>query len=154
MSIHWKLLSTAEKIEAVQTVWQPGMSASQIAAHFNGVTRNAVIGLYHRHAAHLADVPLKKPTIAVTAMVKAKTGKNYTVRTARPKSDAPDLVPEYIPEPSAHGWHGCGKPLMLLEAHQCKWPVNDAPVGELHLFCSMPAERSYCKVHDRLRWRR
>ena len=160
MSIHWRQLSTAEKIEAVKTAWEPGVSASQIAANFNGVTRNAVIGLYHRYPDDLAGVPLKKPTASVKAMVKAKARKNYTVRvpsTIRPKIDAPQMEPEPepLPEIGEVEAHLCGRPLPMLSAHQCRWPVNDAPYGEMHLFCGVPADGSYCEAHgSRARHRR
>jgi len=80
MSLHWRMLSTAEKIEAVKTAWHPGISASRIAAHFYGATRNAVIGLYSRYPSDLSGTPLKKPTKAVVAMVEAKTKR--TIRCA------------------------------------------------------------------------
>jgi len=143
-------MSTAEKIEAVRMAWYSGTSAREIAAHFNGATRNAVIGLYGRYPDLLTETPLKKPTKSVIAMVKAKANGNYTVRTpskTRPKQ--PTIEPETFvpPEPRGLEWHVCGKPLMLLGPHQCKWPINEAAVGEAHLFCSAPAEKSYCEAH-------
>ncbi|TGQ11208.1 hypothetical protein EN858_14900 [Mesorhizobium sp. M4B.F.Ca.ET.215.01.1.1] len=41
----------------------------------------------------------------------------------------------------------CGKPLMMLNANECRWPVNDAGRDELHLFCGHPTETSYCEHH-------
>lgn len=148
MSLHWRMLSTAEKIEAVKTAWHPGISASRIAAHFYGATRNAVIGLYSRYPSDLSGTPLKKPTKAVVAMVEAKTKRNYTVRipsTLRPHFDEPTPIQE--PAIEEMDWHVCGKPLAMLGSGQCKFPVNDAAVGEMHLFCSMAADRSFCNVH-------
>lgn len=146
MTIHWRQMSTAEKIGAVKTAWYSGISAREIAAHFDGATRNSVIGLYGRYPDDLAATPLKKPTKSVIAMVDAKARRNYTVRapgTVRPadRNTAPAVL--------AYEWHVCGKPLVRLCAKQCKWPVNDAAVGETHLFCSAPAEGSYCETHTK-----
>jgi hypothetical protein len=149
MSIHWRNMHTIQKIEAVRSVWYAGISAREIAAHFDGATRNAVIGLYGRYPEDLAATPLKKPTKSVIAMAKANTGRNFTVRRPRrptmPEFEAEPFVP---PEPKALEWHVCGKPLMLLQARQCKWPMNDAAVGEAHLFCSAPTEKSFCEFHQ------
>ena len=39
---------TDERVELLKKLWSDGLSASQIAAHMGGVTRNAVIGKVHR----------------------------------------------------------------------------------------------------------
>lgn len=39
---------TDERVEKLKTLWNEGMSASQIAKDLGGVTRNAVIGKVHR----------------------------------------------------------------------------------------------------------
>lgn len=42
-----------------------------------------------------------------------------------------------------------------LERHACRWPVNDASLSELHLFCgerTAPA-KPYCTRHCRLAYR-
>jgi hypothetical protein len=142
MSMHWQQMSTAEKIEAVKTIWQPGMSANQIAANFNGATRNAVIGMYGRYPDLLNDTPLKRPTASVIAMVKAKVRRRIAPSAKRPGAHVECLFEEPQSE-----WHVCGKPLVRLGAKQCKWPVNDAAAAEMHLFCSAPAEGSYCAAH-------
>src|SRR5213593_1540597 len=36
------------RVELLKKLWQEGLSASQIAKHLGGVTRNAVIGKVHR----------------------------------------------------------------------------------------------------------
>ncbi|WP_417878507.1 GcrA family cell cycle regulator [Vibrio sp.] len=44
-----------------------------------------------------------------------------------------------------------GFPLAELSRHQCKWPVNRAQTGELHLFCgeAVQSGRQYCEDHCR-----
>lgn len=150
MSIHWRELSTSQKIEAVKSAWYSGISAREIAAHFNGATRNAIIGLYGRYQEDLAATPLQKPTKSVVAMAKANTGRNFTVRRAR-RLTTPDFEAEPFkpPEPEATEWHLCGRPLMLIAKGQCRFPVNDAAIGETHLFCCMPAEKSFCDFHQK-----
>src|SRR5262249_62413387 len=39
---------TDERVETLKKLWLDGLSASQIAKHLGGVTRNAVIGKVHR----------------------------------------------------------------------------------------------------------
>lgn len=47
------------------------------------------------------------------------------------------------------------KPLAELGRHDCRWPVNDAGQGEVHLFCGAAAAegKSYCADHCRLAYR-
>ena len=42
-----------------------------------------------------------------------------------------------------------------LERHACRWPVNDASLSELHLFCGArtAATKPYCARHCRLAYR-
>ncbi|TGR82325.1 hypothetical protein EN866_34845 [Mesorhizobium sp. M2D.F.Ca.ET.223.01.1.1] len=148
--MHWRQLSTAEKIEAVKSTWFSGISAREIAAHFNGATRNSIIGLYGRYPEQLNQTPLKKPTKSVIAMAKANTGRNFTVRkpsTHRPSMIALEAEPFVAPEP-VYEHHLCGKPMMMLGHRECRWVVNDAAVGETHLFCSMPTEKTFCEAHQ------
>ena len=39
---------TEERIEKLKSMWEKGMTASQIADELGGVSRNAVIGKAHR----------------------------------------------------------------------------------------------------------
>lgn len=135
MTIHWKLLPTSGKIEAIKYVWQPGMSAAKIASRFDGATRNAVIGVYQRYRKDLFDYPLCTPTEVSNAIRKAR----------RAREGSPPIAPRALATPMAP--HVAGVPLALLAPHQCKWPVNDAARGESHLFCASPAEKSYCAFH-------
>nr|WP_313526427.1 GcrA family cell cycle regulator [Shinella sp.] len=42
-----------------------------------------------------------------------------------------------------------------LERYACRWPVNDASLSELHLFCGerTAATKPYCRRHCRLAYR-
>lgn len=160
--IHWRALDTAGKISAIAGVYEPGMSASHIAANFEGATRNAIIGLYHRHREKLTQWPLlphgqgsnpterprkaraqsKAPAIRRSVI----TGLFMTPPRAKP---APKPIPAPLPRPVVvRGTLATvGKPMMMLKANECRWAVNDAAKDELHLFCSMPTEASYCHHH-------
>jgi hypothetical protein len=136
VSIHWKALDTPAKIEAVKSIFQPGMSGSQIAACFDGATRNAVIGLFHRYPGNFAGVKLRTRTDVADRVRVAK--RRFKSKTA--KSIA-------IPEPAPGEMQLCGRPIDALAKIDCRWPVNDAEVGELHLFCGVPTEATYCSHH-------
>lgn len=62
MRTDWHQLTIQGRIDAIKAVWHPGMSAAQIADSLPGCpSRNAIIGVYHRHAKHLAAYPLQTP---------------------------------------------------------------------------------------------
>lgn len=132
MSMHWQRLDTDGKIDAIRTVWRDGMSASQIAAHFDGATRGAVVGMYDRWREDLKACPLR-PGIK-------RTVTRYRARrtVAKVIAEAPFVATEQ---------HLAGIPMMMLGAQQCRFAVNDAEIGETHLFCGLPSEGSYCGHH-------
>lgn len=142
MSVHWKELDTPSKIEAVKSIFQPGMSGSQIASFFDGATRNAVIGLFHRYPGNFDGVKLRTRTDVADRVRVAK--RRYKTKTAKPLA---------IPEPAPNETQLCGRPLFDLARNQCRWPVNDAEPGETHLFCGIATEASYCDHHASLSYR-
>lgn len=44
-----------------------------------------------------------------------------------------------------------GLRLADLLRHQCRWPINHANIGELHMFCGETVQtgRPYCREHCR-----
>lgn len=140
--IHWREIGTLAKIEAIREVWFPGCSTAQIAAHFNDVSRNAIIGIYNRYGpTHLADKPLNARSPINKAGVERK--KRVVARVVKFRGSKP--LPELVER--AVEYRLCGKPLMMLEARECRFPVNEAEGEDIHLFCGRPAERSYCDHH-------
>ncbi len=156
MSIHWKDLDAAGKVAAIASIYEPGMSGKKIAEHFEGATRNAVIGFYDRHRDKLTQWPLlaaggydtdrprkaretKSPTIKRSGITKMFMGAKE------------DTAPKPLPAPRVVSYdaHLCGKPMMMLKDKivECRWPVNEAKVGEGHLFCGLPSEGSFCTHH-------
>lgn len=47
------------------------------------------------------------------------------------------------------------RPLAELKANECRWPVNEASQGDVHLFCGAAAvaAKPYCADHCRLAYR-
>jgi hypothetical protein len=137
MTIHWhgtakwKRLGQQGRIDAIKMAWEEGDSGTDIAARL-GVTRNSIAGVYFRHAEALKEYPRKGN------------------RGPRRKAVLPVVV-QAPPKPPRPEWvdesHGAGRPLMMIQRRQCKWPVNDAAPDELHLFCGLPAEGPYCSHH-------
>ncbi|MGQ3099595.1 MAG: GcrA cell cycle regulator [Alphaproteobacteria bacterium HGW-Alphaproteobacteria-17] len=75
---------TDERIESLRTMWEKGLTASQIADELGGVSRNAVIGKAHR-------LGLKSRPSPVKATDKVKPSK--PAATAAPKAPAPVAAP-------------------------------------------------------------
>ena len=57
---------TDERIETLKTMWEKGMTASQIAETLGGVSRNAVIGKAHRLGLQARPSPVKPRLPKVT----------------------------------------------------------------------------------------
>ncbi len=143
MSIHWRELTTFGKIDAIRSVWFWGCSTAQIAANLGGVTRNAIIGIYHRFPNSLIDMPLTSRG----SVGRRKEPKNKPRRARNEMRQ--HHPPKPLPEPTlvATEVHLCGKPLTMLQAKECRWPVNNAVGDDVHLFCALPSERVYCTHH-------
>ncbi len=143
------------------------------------VTRNAVVGVVHRdpilraiglrggsgapHKPHKAPRIKKSRIPGVLAAPKRRrfsmapllSGKQYIHHIG-------DHVPDFqdwcehppklhkLPKPDRTVFECRSVPLLDLNRGECKWPVNDAAIGELHLFCGNPADGSYCRSHARL----
>lgn len=118
-----------------------GLSASKIAAHFAGASRNAVIGVVYR------DKRLKAIGFArVSGFSKPKVEPvKPAPRTRTRRVPAKPFVTR--PEPAAPA--SLEMLLHELDGKQCKWPTNDVPKGGVFLFCGHPrAEQGpYCPYH-------
>lgn len=142
----WKSLNTAEKIDAIRAFWFSGCSTREIAASMEGVTRNAIIGMYHRFPNSLTDKPLVKRGIIDDVAAKSRKDRK---RRAPVTFLFADKTSKPLPQPVeiAFEYRLCGKPLLKLGANECKWSINDASGEDLHLFCALPADGSYCHHH-------
>lgn len=145
MSMHWKQMDTSTRIERIQSIWRPGMSASQIAAVFEGATRNGIAGFYHRHRSKLSGCPLR---VRVETSAKVKRKRDAQPKPKKAASMKVHPIPETVAAPVSRFL-----PLHALGHGECKYPTNNAASGEDHLFCGAEAEGSYCAFHTRLAYR-
>jgi GcrA cell cycle regulator len=83
---------TDERIDRLKTMWENGLTASQIAEDLGGVSRNAVIGKAHRLGLKSRPSPVKAnepDSKAAAAKPKAKP----VERPAAPRATAPVAAP-------------------------------------------------------------
>ena len=127
---------TEERVEVLKTLWNEGLSASQIAGRLGGVTRNAVIGKVHR------------------------LGLSGRAAPAKPKAVKPEPAPEPVrapvrPRPSVQmdpaTWGEGRATVTTIGANECKWPIGDPASAEFH-FCGQGAAggKPYCAYHSSL----
>jgi GcrA cell cycle regulator len=89
---------TDERIDSLKSMWEKGMTASQIAEELGGVSRNAVIGKAHRLGLQSRPSPVKaaaEPAKPAPKPVEAKP------KPAAPVAAAPAPAPKPQPAPVA-----------------------------------------------------
>lgn len=82
---------TETRVERLRSLWSEGLSASQIADHLGGVTRNAVIGKAHRLGLSSRPSPIKR-TLPMMAVLGER------------------MCQWPIGNPGETGFHFCGRP--------------------------------------------
>ena len=84
---------TEARVDKLKTLWEDGLSASQIAENLGDVTRNAVIGKTHRLGLSSRPSPIKRTNHLIVA--------------------APERMCQWpIGNPRDPSFHFCGKPAM------------------------------------------
>lgn len=83
---------TDERIDTLRTMWEKGMTASQIAEALGGVSRNAVIGKAHRLGLQSRPSPVKPNDVEAKPAPAPK-------HTSAPKAAAP-ATPKPAPAPA------------------------------------------------------
>lgn len=151
------------EIDAIAGWLREGLSASKIqqefSRRFRSVSRNAIIGIVHRNKV-LAAIGLggngprteKKRAATVRHQKTAKRqalhpGNIRSKREGRAFDPGPLAVASTADLPLAAS--PASKILADLSWNECRWPVNDAAIGEEHLFCA--AQTSvwpYCRHHS------
>ncbi|HEX7873160.1 MAG TPA: GcrA family cell cycle regulator [Sphingobium sp.] len=87
---------TNERIEQLKTMWERGMTASQIAEELGGVSRNAVIGKAHRLGLQARPSPVKSGDSSTKAVAARKAP---TPVEAAPAAPAPVAAAPVAPAP-------------------------------------------------------
>jgi GcrA cell cycle regulator len=88
---------TEERIDLLKTMWEKGMTASQIAEELGGVSRNAVIGKAHRLDLQSRPSPVKAVEGVTAAAAPRKLVTPSKARTPAAAAPAPVSAPQISP---------------------------------------------------------
>ncbi|WP_265975581.1 GcrA family cell cycle regulator [Brucella intermedia] len=143
---------TDQRVETLKRLWAEGLSASQIAAQFGDISRNAVIGKVHR----LGLASRKTTTVKVPRKNKAHASQHSVEKQAsRPASTviygntlvAVEEEPQHVQSAQVVPIFP-GVTLMELRPSTCKWPIGD-PLSPGFRFCGARTENGspYCGYH-------
>jgi len=88
---------TKRRIKEIKSVWEPGASASVIAARLSWKpSRNSVIGMFHRHAALLSPCTLSSQNSKNVKHPTLNTSLRFTQAKEETETKAPTLQKETI----------------------------------------------------------
>ncbi len=127
-------LWTETRLRILKTLWEGGLSASEIAGQLGGITRNAVIGKIHRLG--LSGRARKKSSESEPGI-----GKTRTLSTIKRQLLASEELASLDHRVS----------LEELDSSTCHWPVGDPSLGSFK-FCGAPTlnDFPYCAAHSRI----
>jgi len=151
---------TDERVELLKKLWSDGLSASQIAGEFGGITRNAVIGKVHRLG---LSGRAKSATAGVPRPRKPRPAAQFTRPAARPVARGntalathalPFIEVEAEPEPElVDNIVPMGQRCTILQLTEatCHWPIGD-PGDPEFFFCGGKSTTGhpYCAYHCRI----
>ncbi|RHW19356.1 GcrA cell cycle regulator [Sphingomonas gilva] len=92
---------TDERIDQLKSMWEKGMTASQIADELGGVSRNAVIGKAHRLGLQSRPSPVKAAEPVKPAPKPAAEAKPKPAAAPPPPAPKPQPAPAAPPAPVA-----------------------------------------------------
>lgn len=128
---------TEERVEQLKTLWNDGLSASQVARVLGGVTRNAVIGKVHR-----LGLAGRANSTRSDRSRHSSTHKSV-VRAAPPE-------PEIVEEDPITLEDGSFATVLTINDRMCRWPIGDPSEGAFHFCGRNPKPGSpYCEAHAR-----
>jgi GcrA cell cycle regulator len=139
---------SSERIEQLRSLWQEGLSASQIAVSLGGITRNAVIGKAHRLGLTGRPSPIKNRPVGVS---RPRPPRRPRVEVSAPRVMAPPVPPRRIEAPPpVETEDGPGATILTLTDRICKWPIGDPRHADFH-FCGRASAEGlpYCTDHAR-----
>lgn len=150
--IHPNATWTQEQRDRIAALMLEGKSSREIAAHFPGKTRNAIIGIIMRDK-RLSEIGLRGSSARPSTPKKAKQAAAPVSRTTRKViSPTPPIAPAAPVSLPRGDTHKAGRPLWMLGSRSCRWCINDPePRTNGHLFCGEATEpgRPYCAHHER-----
>jgi GcrA cell cycle regulator len=142
---------STERIEQLRSLWQDGLSASQIAANLGGITRNAVIGKAHRLGLTGRPSPIKNRPVGISRPKPQKRPRVEAQPAPRP-APAGSAPPRRFepPQPVVELDDGPGATILTLTDRICKWPIGDPRQPDFH-FCGRASAEGlpYCADHAR-----
>ena len=141
---------SSERIDQLRSLWQEGLSASQIAVSLGGITRNAVIGKAHRLGLMGRPSPIKNRP---TGVVRQRPVRRPRIEAPAPRIVAPPPQPPRRVEKVAQPIEvedGPGATILTLTDRICKWPIGDPRHADFH-FCGKASSEGlpYCAEHAR-----
>ena len=142
-----KIIWAAPIIAKLQRLWAAGKTAGQIAEALGGTaTRNAVLGKLHRLRLR-GETIVSKSSAPPKAKPRSKPQPGYGWRA--PKEG---VLPPAVIATTTHDTIDPADPCLLrmedLQAHHCRWPLNNALGGEYY-FCGARnvSGKPYCQPH-------
>lgn len=160
MRVAWRTLSSDEKIAVVNKIKTPKDTAAQTArklinAGYDGVTRNALLGLSYRRRGHLQFSTVVRVPNSLNFFAKKSPAKRKSKPSTPTATKAKRIRKGEVPKNA--------KRLNILEIRErgdCKFPLWDdegMPVKlEDRLYCAAPttdadgAHGVYCAAHKQL----
>lgn len=134
---NWKQIKKHARTEAIQPLLEQGLSASQIAAHFENCSKNSIISHCRRYGIAMAMKPGKPKKIEPTQprdviFVKAETSMPKPIIDISATPDASAAVPFWT----------------AVEQRLCQWPLWDDTVS-IGDCCGLPRKENspYCEAH-------
>ena len=141
------MIWTEDRVETLKKLWGEGLTASQIAERFEGVSRNAVIGKLHRVGAPPRLAPVAARPIQAKP-VQTRPVRRAPTEAAQIPSEDPVFAADLVGVPAIMIEEPGLATTITLQAHMCKWPIGD-PAENGFTFCGQSANkgRPYCARH-------
>jgi len=144
---------TPQRLETLHTLWTEGRSASEIAQHLGGVTRNAVIGVVHRRGWKKRIDPNSNSTGRTERVRQKRKARRATAPRLNPAP--PVKLPAELDairalEPVRFE-DGRAVTVATLSYSMCRYPIGDPALSDF-AFCGRGTARGrvYCADHAAL----
>jgi GcrA cell cycle regulator len=137
---------TDARVDILTRLWRDGLSASQIARHLGGVTRNAVIGKVYRLGLSGRAAPAAPGARRPKPKAERRLRLDRPAAPCPPRSGPPAAGLESAPSTGTAS-------VVSVRRGQCRWPLGD-PLADDFCLCGRPAVRgAYCAPHGAVAYR-